>query len=86
MSKGDLLAQLAIEEQKLADLSKRYQEAKSYCLMVLEQYCNSNDGSDTQEARRESHLQKAQETEWDASAALDAQQQLVDDLKKQLQN
>lgn len=75
---------LIIEELKLQELIKAQQKAQDYYLSELESYCNSGDGSEAQERRRDDHMARVQEKRDSASQAVDSQQRLIESLKKQL--
>ena len=85
MSKNDVQNQLAIEEQKLMELTNELQKTESTYLSEYERYCNSGDGSEEQERRRDEHMERMQEKRDRASVAVDAQRQLINTLQIQLQ-
>ncbi len=80
-----VLAQLDVAEKRLAELIEAKKKANAAYDSEFESYCHSADGSEAQERRREELLSRMREKAYAADGAVNDQQQLVDELKKQLE-
>ncbi|MCF5760051.1 hypothetical protein K3H45_09090 [Aeromonas veronii] len=84
MSKAELLEQLKREQEVLALLKVELAKAESDHLSEFRRYCESDCGSDRQEALRDRFLQESQDRVWHAQRAYDAQERIVKELSEKM--
>lgn len=81
MNPEELQKQILVETERLAQLELDYKNAEQSHFGVVESFCRYEGGSVRQENLRDQQLREAAEREYRAKSALEAQQQLVADLK-----
>ncbi|MEO3865255.1 hypothetical protein [Rheinheimera fenheensis] len=81
MSSEDLKNQILVESEKLAQLTVDYREAEEEYSRRLESNGLHDGGSGRQENLREQQLRDSADRIYKAKSALEAQQQLVAELK-----
>lgn len=70
--------------ERLERYRKEFQAAQSAYLSELERDCERSEGSYNQELRREAHQESLAKDFYNAKAALEAQEKIVEQLRSQL--